>query len=507
MKNRRKVLYSNRIVLLTGLVLALSTAGIGCSGGGGSSSNTGSGGGTIQLSGSVGTGYAAAPMKPGFFANLLRAIGIGTPAYALADPVVDEVIAIPMSRGSLSSRNMASAVTGAINADMTFSLTLANNQDWLLVLVNSAATGTNRFVGSLALNIGSGDGLLNLPATDAAFSAFDLGVVTRPVLTSNDAISSNTVTATDFNMTAGQLLTLAKTDELFKNAKNIVNNYDSGTGVYFSMRTDFHWGGVYSTLSTTFSDPAYTSKGIGYQYDTNSTSVTMNQICDHSVMLSFAPSEPVSDGTYTYDSINPITSASGSCTPILVSGVTHTQLTGGPVYAVDAYDGLSFGPYILLNAVPSRWDFFENGVLKAEFDMTAAHPPVTADGKPKGFLPSFRINLVAGTTQIDSVDVKWFYYDGATDSYIPLTQADLKLLKHFIQSLEVKFDVTYNGVRKTCEMYFDPTTTTNVKPSASNCPDTWYFNDPNHPDTNTGLMGFYETGGFGYFFDFFAPLP
>jgi len=490
------------------LVLALSIAGIGCSGGGGSNSNTGSGGGTVQLSGSVGSGYAAAPLKPGFFANLLRAIGIGTPAYALADPTVDQVIAIPMSRGSLSSRNMASAVTGIINTDKTFSLTLANDQDWLLVLIDSSATGTNRFVGSLALNIGSGDSLLSLPATDAAVSTMDLGVVSRPLTTSNDAISANTVTATDFNMTVGQLTTLAKTDELFKNAKNIVNNYDTATGVYYSMRTDFHWGGVYSSLTATFSDPAYTSKGIGYQYDTNSPSVTLAQVCDHSMLLSFAPSEPVSDGTNTYDSGTPITSSTGSCSPIIISGVTHTQFTGGNVYATDAYDGLSFGPYILLNTVPTRWDYRENGVLKAQFDMTAAHPPITAGGKPKGFLPSFKINVTG--TKIDSVDVKWYYYDEAADSYILLAPADLKLLKHYIQILEVKFDVTYNNIRKTCEMYFDPTTTTNVSPSGPlfNCPDTWYYNDAvNHPDTSTGLMGFYETGGFGYFFDFFAPMP
>jgi hypothetical protein len=31
----------------------------------------------------------------------------------------------------------------------------------------------------------------------------------------------------------------------------------------------------------------------------------------------------------------------------------------------------------------------------------------------------------------------------------------------------------------------------------------WYYDDPSHPETNTGMMGFYESGGFGYFFDFF----
>jgi hypothetical protein len=63
-------------------------------------------------------------------------------------------------------------------------------------------------------------------------------------------------------------------------------------------------------------------------------------------------------------------------------------------------------------------------------------------------------------------------------------------------------------------MYIDPAVETSFNPAdpryASTCQadpvhKDWYYQDLTHPETNTGLMGFYETGGFGYFFDYFKP--
>jgi len=518
MKTRFNTVNFGSVVAALCLVLGMAIMGAGCSGGGGSSTSNpngngnGTGGGTIKLSGSVGSGYQAAAMKPGVFAKMLSTLGIGTPAYAaLTDPTVDQVVAIPMERGSLQAFNMRSSVTATIQADKTFSLTLTDDRDWLLVLIDSTATGTSRFVGSLALNAGGADSLLNIPVTQATVTTMDLGVVSRPDANSSDAISANTVTATDFNLTAGQLSTLAKTDDLFKNAKNIVNNYDPATGVYYQMRTDFHWSGDCSTLATVASDPAYTSIGVSFQHDTNSTTITMNDLCNGTAYVEFVPSDVVSNGVTTFGPSAPISSVGMTCMPIEVNGGTFQQTSGsggGNVFASDAYGGLSYGPYGRYTVLPARWDLKENGVLKAQFDMAAANPPVTADGRPTGYVPSFKIN-VDGTNRITSVDIAWYYYDEASDSYIAMAPADLKLLEHVMQSMEVKFDVTYNGIRKSCDMYFDPTTVTSVDPAdpVYNCPDAWYYNDKNHPETNTGLMGFYETGGFGYFYDFFLPMP
>ncbi len=523
MKNRINDVHSGSVVFLMFLVLALSIAGTGCSGGGGgggnSNPNNGSTGGTIQLSGSVGAGYASAP-KPGFFANLLRAVGIGTPAYAaLADPVVDQIIAIPVTGGSLAARNMPSAVTAAINADNTFSLTLANSEDWLLVLINSAATGTSRFVGSLALNTGSADSLLNLPAAGATISALDLGVVSRPLPTSNDAISANAVTSTDFNMTAGQLSTLAKTDDIFRNAMNIVNNYEqygNGTGKWYQLRPDFHWSGNFTSLAAATaldSAPSMTYTGMNFQLDQNVDGVTMTSICSTAGIVALHPPQSagvITMGTKTYDYAHPITNSGTGCQAW--NGTTDQETTGSDVYACNGYQNITYGILASFTSgnIPSGfWEWKENGVVRAAFDLADINPPVTATGQLKGFIPAYKINTDT-SNKITSVDVAWYYYDNGT--YTALAPADLSVLTHFVQRLEAKFDVTYQGTRRTCEMYIDPTVTS-FNPSdpafASTCQadpahKDWYFMDTTHPQTNTGLMGFYESGGVGYFFDYFA---
>jgi len=511
MNNRFSSTQFGKVVLALSLVLGIAFIGAGCSSGGGSSSSDANVNGNIKLSGAVGTGYqAAAKMKSGFFAKIFTTIGFGTPAYAaLTDPTVDQVVAIPMERGSLAAFNMRDSVASSINADKTFSLLLPVDRDWLLVMINSAETGTNRFVGSLALNTGGADSLLNIPVTQATFTTMNLGIISRDTSTTgNDAISQNTVTALDFNLTAGQLATMAKTDDIFRNAKNIINNYNPATGIYHEMRTDFHWSGNYGGL-TSLSTPSYTSIGVSFQQDTNSTGVTMSGLCNGTDTVEFVPSEVVSNGVTTFGPTAPISSIGMTCMNIMMNGGTFQQTStgsGGNVFASNAYGNLSYGPYGRYTVLPARWDVKENGVVKAQFDMAAAHPPQTADGRPKGYVPSFKIN-VDGTKKITSVDVAWYYYDEASDSYIAMAQADLKLLEHVIKAVEVKFDVTTTTTRKSCDMYFDPTTVFSAIPSnpVYNCPDSWYYNDATHPATNTGLMGFYETGGFGYFYDFFLP--
>ncbi len=488
-------------------------------GGGGGGSDTNTANNNVTLSGSVGTGYQAAPkISMGFFENMLSYLGIGTHAYAaLTDPVVDQVVAIPVDRGSLRSDAMSGRVTSSIDSSGNFSMTLSKNYDWLVILINSAATGTSRYVGSVGISTGS-DSLLNLPATVASITTLDLGAVTRPTTSSTDAISTNSVTGTEFNMTAAQLATCAKADDLFRNAKNIVNNYDTVTGLYYQLRSDFSFTGVYSQLTTTFSDPAYGYVGMNFQMDTTSPSVTMSDLCSVGTMtVKLVPPGDVSDGSTTYNASNPLSSGvTPSCTPLVVSGQTYTQSWSGNIYATDAYTqglgGMSYSTGVWFTSLipDGYWIWMENDVPKAWFDITGVNPPVTLSGKPQGFVPSFKINLVSGATttgQIDSVDVQWYYYDVTTDSFVLLSPTDLSVLQHFIQSLEVKFEATTDK-RRTCSMYVDPATTTQVSPSdpTFQCADTiWYYNDLTHPDTDTGLMGFYESGGFGHFFHFFRP--
>ena len=484
------------LLLALGITTVLGFAMHGCGGGGGSSS--GGSTGTIQLSGtissSVGSGYShKSSMVPSL------------------NPTIDKVLAIPMDRGSLNSWGMQNSKTAAITADGSFSIGLEKTTDWLLVLINSAGSGTGRFVGSLAMDAGTSGSLLNLPATITTISSMALGTISRTG--TRDALSTRVVTTSDFtNLSASQLTAMAQTDDVFRNAMNIVNNYGTfgGAGIWYRLRPDFSWTGVSSELTTTAgTSPALAFKGMSFQLDTNATTVGMNTLCLGGVTtVELVPPAPISTGSITYGPGAPITNA-GCALSALNAG---QQASGTNFYATNVYSGeMSYSVPADFTTIPAgSWLWKENGTVRASFDINTVSPPyVAGTGQPTGFVPSFKINFVGITKQIASVDINWFYYDGV--GYTAVLPADLAVLEHFISSFEVKFDVQNGPSRKTCEMYVDPVTTTHVRPAdfptVGECSHAWYFNDAvTDANYNTGVMGFYESGGFGYFFHFF-PLP
>jgi hypothetical protein len=402
---------------------------------------------------------------------------------------------------------MQESVSAVIDSTSgSFSLSLGKDNDWLLVLINSAATGTGRYVGSVALNTASADSLLNLPATSASISSFVLGTVSRPEPLSGDAVSAATVTATSFNMTAEQLALVAKNDDLFRNAMNIVNNYGTlagavgGVDVYYYMRPDFSWTGDYSTLTSTYSSPSMTFKGMSFQLDTNSTSITMDMLCSAgTTTLKLIPPAAISDGAgHAYDPTTPITNADATCT-----GITGGQQAGGTnFFATNVFGGtMSYSVQADFQTVPSgEWIWQEDDVTRAAFDIKTVNPPLTPADGPSGFVPSFKINVDPADQRITSVDIKWFYYDAVHDVYVEVAPADLKIVKHFVEQAEVAFDRTYLGIRYYENIYFDPSVTSRVYPAQ-----TWYYGVNADHTKETGLMGFYESGGFGYFYHFFNP--
>jgi len=478
----------------------------------------------IQLSGTISsTGYTLAA-KPSsvFFAKALSFLGYPTIAYAVAGPSVHRIIALPIAGGSLDVRNMPNAQSAAITSTDggKFSLALAKDTDWVLMMVDSS----NQFVGSVAIDAGSSNSLLSLPVTASALTSLNIGTIDLPLASpTNDGLSTYVVSTTDFSALNGpQLMAMASADDIFRNAKNIINNYNVSTRIYYQLRPDFSWKGEFSTLSTAFSNPAYTFLGMTFQLDTNSSTINMTQLCTiGTVTVGLYPSVPVSDGTNTYSPAAPVSNSGATgCTP--KDG--FNQLNGGKVYATDAHQGgspgLSYSMMPRYQTVPlpkATWTWKETvssvTTTRAVFDVDTINPPVNNNGTPMGFVPSFQIiTNPALTTKIDSVKIKWYFYNG-TD-YIALAPTDLAVLKHFVSTMAISFDVTVAGERRTCDMYFDPITTTEVIPGnfasaqRPNCALTWYYNDSNpaHATTNTGLMGFYESGGFGYYFHFFKPI-
>lgn len=466
----------------------------GCGGGGGAGTTTSGSQGSVTVSGLVGNGYSTAGASKAAVSN-----------------TVDMVVAIPIDRGYLSGWSMTESLQTAINNAGSFSLSLTTDRDWLLLLINNSVSGAGRYVGSVALNTGS-DLLLNLPATDAGISMLDLGTLSGLGM---NAVSSSIVNGADFNLTSDQLTAMAKTSDIFHNAMNIVNNYNGVTGIWREMRPNFYWEGSFAELvaaggsdPNSFSFSGTGNHGISFQLDTNDTSITMADICNGSAIVEFAGVS------------NTISSAGASCGPVVTDGCASgcTEATGNLFFASDAYGDvpgqtISYGMQYYFSSMPTgAWQWKINGSTVGEFDVAVVSPPVTAGGKPKGFVPSFKLT-VDGNKVITAIDVRWYYYDEGIGGYVLLAPSDLVVLKHFLNSAEVSFDVTTQAGRLKWDCYFDPVTTTRIVPSVglgadSGCPatpDTWYYNDPGHPDTNTGLMGFFGTGGFGYYFQFFVP--
>jgi hypothetical protein len=470
----------------------------------------------IQVSGTVdnGTYIIAAKSSSVYLAKVLSIIGFATTANAGGgSPTVDKIVAIPMLNGYLGGSwpCMLNSQSATINAtDGTFTLALTKDYDWLLMLINSSFTGPGRFVGAVTANIGSSNSLMNLPMTDSTKTTMPLGTISRPSPTSGDALTGNTVGTADFNLTANQLTSIAKTGQLFRNGMNLINNYGAfgnGTEVWYTMRPNFWWYGDYTTLTSAFSDPTLLSyQGMNFQIDTNSTAVNMDGICSGSTIVTLTPPSSITMGGNTYDPTHPISTAGAVCES-LNSG---RQTTGSDLYADDSYGSHVSGPpltysveaYFAPTTIPSGfWNWKENGVLKASFDIADVNPPILATGQPMGFVPSYRIN-VDGSNKITSVDIQWFYYDTSTSTWKgPLAPADIKVLKHFIGQVEVSFRRNYGGNQQNEDIYVDPATT-NVVPTK-----TWYYglHGTNPIQEVEVLEGFYETGGFGYYFMFYNP--
>lgn len=511
MKTRFKGIKVITAVMAVVIVIALGFVIHGCSGGGSSSGESSNN--NIHLSGTIGNGYTP-PAKPtGLFAKALSVLGLGTPAYAVGGPFVDQVIAIPVNGGSLAARDMASSVTSAISTtDQTFSLSLSKSADWLLVLIDSTATGTNRFVGSLGISTGS-DSLLNLPATDAAIATLGLGLVSRPVSTSNDAVSANTVTGTQFSMSAAQLTTLAKTDDVFRNAKNIINNYDLTSKVWYQLRPDFFWKGDYAGIQDADVAPTtYAYNGYNFQFDSNSIELTMDDICGTDIngnpttkkTVELYPSGTVTtlDGLRTYPST---TSFSND----LISCGTKTE-NGLPVrYGSDSdFSATGYNPISYTFAMgnlggdipPGYWDYKVNGTTKASFDV-AVSKPFNSSGLINVPVPVLKVNTTIGTLGaglITSVDVTWYILNDAGNGYVLLT--DRTILKHLIGSSD--WAIESPGVQFNRENnYFIPTTETTITPTQE-----WYYNntDASIPEAQrvNSIQLFYEAGGNGHYFQY-----
>jgi hypothetical protein len=492
--------YTRSIGLFVLLVTIIAT-GMRCS----SKSNTSSSSGSIQLSGTVGNGYMVAANSPKNIWEWVRSPFIKTAYAQLTGKKVDKVLAIQSDRGYLAAYSMQNSKSATIGADGTFSLSLDTKEDWLLVLLDTtAAQKLDQFVGYIALNTGSPDSLLQLPASTAKVSSLNLGTVTASTTLTDTANSQNTINPMDFSLTQQQLLAVAKNDDAFKSVKNFVINYDSTSGVYYALRPDFKWYGSYAGIDGNFQDPnQYIYNCYNSQLDSNTTSVTIDKICgtngNKQVIVSLAPPADVSatgmTPTVIFNASNPISSTGVVCNTA-TDGFIDAR--NGYFYATNRYGNVSQSYYVGLGGtIPTGyWTYYEDGVPKGQFDVAVASP-LDSNNKIKGFVPVIKVNK-DNNSKITSIDIKWYAWDSSAGQYTELT--DISILKYLLGNGDVYLDNTTNNTRTYESISYDPSINTSVSPSTY----TWYYGTAGPANQQAQGIGiFYQSGGVGYFFEYF----
>jgi hypothetical protein len=455
---------------------------------------------TFTVTGSLGPGYITA-------VSGASDRNSGSPRAALgdvSDKKVDKILALQSDRGYLGAESMLYSRSAMLNGDGTFSIGLDTSKDWLLVLMDSTATArTDQFVGYVALNTGTTETLLQLPVTTSTITDFDLGTITASGETGQ---SENSVNAEDFSLTSMQLLSLAKNDDAFKSVKNFVINYDNATGVYYTLRPDFKWTGSYTNINNAFQDPAgYAYSHYGFQLDSNTTSITMDKICGANsqaqVILDLVPpSNVTTTGAREFGPLHPMSSANVTCSTAADGFIEASQdpNTGSGFFATNRYGGVSQSYAAgLTGTIPQGyWLYHEGDQLKGQFDVSVASP-LRVDNRIKGFVPSIRVNT-DGTGRVTAVDVKWYTWDDSTSQYVELT--DVSVLKYLIGTGDVYFDHSLTGARRYESVHFDPAVDASIAPSEY----TWYYGTAGPEDQQVQGFGiFYESGGIGYYFQFF----
>ena len=487
------------------LVSLLIVYALGC--GGGSTTTAAGDGGSVAVSGTLGTGYTPASASPASASPM-----------SVSNGVVNRVMALPNFGGVLNANSITQAKTASVADDGTFSLSLGNDKNWVLVLEDTAATDlTERFVGYIALKVDPTSSLLSIPVSATSGTSLGLGTISK---SGDTGITDNTASASDFMLTAGQLATLARTDDLFKSVKNLVINYNATTGSYIMPMPIFEFTGNIDGMDNAFpsaSDYSYTS----YQINLlpNMPGFTMDNVCGAAgatkVRLALYPPDgaSVTDslGSMTYDSTHPIENDFAECSTASDAAVEADEPTdtfpppagSGDFYAnnreaskgypVTLEFGRGGGEGLIGDVPAGYWRYEVNDVLAGQFDIAVASP--WAGGLINAVVPVLKVNRDAITGLISSIDIKWYRPNDTYTGYVELT--DISVLKQLVEFAVIELE-NWSGERRYENKFIDPSTVTSYTPT-----NPWYWNGTNSGDPTLEAWGIhlsYGSGGVNLFF-------
>lgn len=409
-------------------------------------------------------------------------------------PEVDKVVALRLERGSLSSFSMSMRVEAPVEDDGSFTMALSTESDWLLVLIDSNREGMERFLGTVNVPLTEGeDGLIGLPISVVESEAIDLGEVSLG--DDEDAVAEEAVDDTHFALNASQLLALAKTDNVFRNAKNIVANFhvdDAGEETWYAIRADFSWQDTTLLNDSEFSHPADLERESSeFQMDTNSETLTIQQICGEGVDKVLVGLFPPGEGPELTNSDEGPCEVENGVTNYISeylfagSNPEHTDKTLSYVFKTDSVGDLDAG----------YWEWREDDEVKAVFDLGIASP-VTAEGEPAGFVPSIKLDWTEDGI-LAAVLFQWYYHDG-TGYVLVEDESELSMLRHVLEKVEVGFYEMGHGTDTAEKIDFDPAEQFTIAPDEPN----WTRQEDDDLKLLEKIHIFYESGGIGRIFIF-----
>lgn len=422
----------SRTALMSAIAIAVSA----CGGGGGSSGGDGS----IKMSGVVGSGYTVPAQTTA--ASLITDFLFGKQSHAISGSSVDKVVAIPYTPGAMIGGPTAK---GSIEVDIdptdqSFELPLSDVYDWVLLLVNSAATNPEeKVVAYVTMSAGAVENLLAMPLTEATDDV-NLGTVNQNPQNPEEVESSRNTDslATSFSLTSEQLLLMAKTDDAYKNFVNLYINYDKSTDSYYAPTIRFNWESNMPMSSTigasvqpdmAFNGNAYKNYFLYMSFDNTKNTPSLADLCAGTSTLVLEPPADVTTSlsAYTYGP----TGADGLVIPDWTASSADLCVNGERVdfgnEVITSYPpGESF-----TGDIPSGWWKLRNrtatdtvGSVVGEFDLGVLMPR-DAGGNVTVPVPVPRLTTAADGT-ITRIDVDWYVYDKASSSYQQVT--DLSIL-------------------------------------------------------------------------------
>lgn len=508
------------------LLVILALIGSACSGEGtGGSIPSGETSSKVELSGTI----SATAGKPGA-AKVSNAVGS-----------VSEVWAVPIAKmqgANIDSVNLMLRKTTTIDGSGSFSFELEKTITLAEILERVPTLDTNgmspdevfdvdwlliQMSGTSPLNVvelkgdATYDGMLTIPLSDFSAGSINLGAIS-----STDGVAALSVSgiADDVTLSAGDLASIARSDDILGTVTDIIRNCDLSVNKCLKAQQSFVFTGDYSMLTDRINYSIADSYS-GYQFYFDVTDyfdkTDFDGICPVSgpvaVEYQLAPPDLITISSVTYGPSNPLSTGAtltGSRSDINDGAYTECFKNQEPLYLRKDNNSADWNlqfitgddPAQLTTATPAGdWVLSRKGNGESSFTEIgrfefALAKPIDDSGKPIVYVPALRFKTDA-YNGLTTLYIKWYQYIGT--GYEEVTDGSLldSLMGGFEVSMDDNSGIASDPSRRSVHQNNISFSTTSMDVSNLDGKGMFYYNDPmNTTKYNLDYIGIsYQYGG------------